>query len=207
MLSYDKLYTLYNGVRHLEGTHLSTINRLCHSSAGYSPASHCGCPCSNPGHLMCDMWWTKWHWGRFPPSTSVYPANSHSTDCSTLIIIYLSSVTGPIGQLVADVPSGLKSHPNPRNQKKILSTINSLEMNQNMRLGEPPTDGNVDYYSLLYSSAVPISSVLRIIILSEVQTSQHNFTASVLIWTASRAGKPASTINKPACSVCSWNLC
>jgi hypothetical protein len=26
--------------------------------------------------------------GRFSPSTSVSPANSHSTDCSTIIIIY-----------------------------------------------------------------------------------------------------------------------
>jgi hypothetical protein len=25
------------------------------------------------------------HWGRFSPGTSVSPANSHSTDCSTLI--------------------------------------------------------------------------------------------------------------------------
>jgi hypothetical protein len=33
------------------------------------------------------LWWTKWHWGRFSPSTSVSPANSHSTNCSTLIII------------------------------------------------------------------------------------------------------------------------
>jgi hypothetical protein len=34
-----------------------------------------------------DLWWTKWHWGRFSPSTSVSPANFHSTDCSTFIII------------------------------------------------------------------------------------------------------------------------
>jgi hypothetical protein len=32
-----------------------------------------------------DMWWTKWHWGRFSPSTSVSPANSHSTDHFTRI--------------------------------------------------------------------------------------------------------------------------
>jgi hypothetical protein len=31
---------------------------------------------------------TKWHWGRFSPSTSVSPANLHSTSCSTVIIIY-----------------------------------------------------------------------------------------------------------------------
>jgi hypothetical protein len=35
-----------------------------------------------------DLWWTKWHWGRFPPSTSVSPANSHSIDCSTFIIYH-----------------------------------------------------------------------------------------------------------------------
>jgi hypothetical protein len=32
--------------------------------------------------------WTKWRWGRFPPSTSVSPANFHSTNCSTIILIY-----------------------------------------------------------------------------------------------------------------------
>jgi hypothetical protein len=26
-----------------------------------------------------------WHWGRFPPSTSVFFANSHSTKCSILV--------------------------------------------------------------------------------------------------------------------------
>jgi hypothetical protein len=27
----------------------------------------------------------KWHWGWFSPSTSVFPANSHSTECSIFI--------------------------------------------------------------------------------------------------------------------------
>jgi hypothetical protein len=35
---------------------------------------------------MWDLWWTKKYWGRFSPSTSVYPAK-HSTGCYTLIII------------------------------------------------------------------------------------------------------------------------
>jgi hypothetical protein len=35
---------------------------------------------------MWDLWWTKWHWSKFSLSTSVSPANSHSTDCSTFII-------------------------------------------------------------------------------------------------------------------------
>jgi hypothetical protein len=34
------------------------------------------------------LWWTNWLWGRFSPSTSVSPANLHSTDCSTITIIY-----------------------------------------------------------------------------------------------------------------------
>jgi hypothetical protein len=47
-----------------------------------------GDPGSSPGQVMWDLWWTKWRWGGFSPSTLVSPANSHSTDCSTLIIIY-----------------------------------------------------------------------------------------------------------------------
>jgi hypothetical protein len=70
----------------------------------------CICRESNPGHpdrspsiyrmrhldactyygiqraVMWDLWWTRWHWDRISPSTSIFPANSHSTDCSTLII-------------------------------------------------------------------------------------------------------------------------
>jgi hypothetical protein len=33
--------------------------------------------------LSCGiLWWTKWRWGRFSPSTSVFPAKFYSTDCS-----------------------------------------------------------------------------------------------------------------------------
>jgi hypothetical protein len=38
--------------------------------------------------VIWELWWTKWHWDRFSPSTSVSPVNSHSTVCSTFIIIY-----------------------------------------------------------------------------------------------------------------------
>jgi hypothetical protein len=34
---------------------------------------------------MWELWWTKRHWGRFSPSTSVSPAN-HSTNFSVIII-------------------------------------------------------------------------------------------------------------------------
>jgi hypothetical protein len=35
---------------------------------------------------MWDLWWTKWHRGRFSPRIQISPVN-HSTDRSTLIII------------------------------------------------------------------------------------------------------------------------
>jgi hypothetical protein len=38
------------------------------------------------------LWWIKWHWGRFFLSTSVSAANSHYTDCSTLIIYHTGLV-------------------------------------------------------------------------------------------------------------------
>jgi hypothetical protein len=57
-----------------------------HSSSGYSLASHRGCPCSNPVLVKWDLWWTKWRWCRFSPSTSVSPANLYSTKFSIIII-------------------------------------------------------------------------------------------------------------------------
>jgi hypothetical protein len=50
---------------------------------------------------MWGLWWTKRHWGRFSPSTSVSPAN-HSTDFP-IIIITRGWQNRP---LVAAVPSG-----------------------------------------------------------------------------------------------------
>jgi hypothetical protein len=34
---------------------------------------------------MWDLWWTKSHWGRFSPSTAVFPAN-HFTDYHALAL-------------------------------------------------------------------------------------------------------------------------
>jgi hypothetical protein len=47
-------------------------------------------PRRRPGfEPVLDLWWTKWHCGRFSQSTLVSSANSHSTDCSTIIIIII----------------------------------------------------------------------------------------------------------------------
>jgi hypothetical protein len=35
---------------------------------------------------MWDLWWTKWHWAWFSPTTSVSLANHNSTKFSILII-------------------------------------------------------------------------------------------------------------------------
>jgi hypothetical protein len=43
-------------------------------------------PCSSRGLVKWDLWWIKWRWGRFSPSTSVSPANIHSTKFSILAI-------------------------------------------------------------------------------------------------------------------------
>jgi hypothetical protein len=61
----------------------------CRSSGIQSSVSQRGGPRSSTGQVVWDLWWTKWHWGRFSPSTSVSPANLHSTDCSTFIIIII----------------------------------------------------------------------------------------------------------------------
>jgi hypothetical protein len=50
--------------------------------AGFPPRR----PEFTPGKVIWALWWTKWHWGRFSPSTSVSPANHHSTKFSILII-------------------------------------------------------------------------------------------------------------------------
>jgi hypothetical protein len=54
-----------------------------HCSDNQSQAPHRGGLGSIPGQIMWDLWWTKWHWGRFSPSASVSAATSHSNNCYT----------------------------------------------------------------------------------------------------------------------------
>jgi hypothetical protein len=39
-----------------------------------------------PGQVVWNFWWTRWHWGRFSPRTSVSLANHYSTKFSIFII-------------------------------------------------------------------------------------------------------------------------
>jgi hypothetical protein len=88
------------------------------NSNGRSLPSHRGRPGSCPGS-MCVLWWTKWHWGRFSPSTSVSPANHHSTNFS----IPIMTRTGIMGLLVAAVPGGLNWTPPLYNLNKYIKVI------------------------------------------------------------------------------------
>jgi hypothetical protein len=63
---------------------------------------------------MWGLWWTKRHWGRFSPSTSVSPANHDSTNFSIIII----TRGGTIGILVTAVPSGPNGIPPPHTNFK-----------------------------------------------------------------------------------------
>jgi hypothetical protein len=49
------------------------------------PPPHCGGLGLIPAQYMWDLWWTKWHWDRFPPpSTLVFPRQFHSTGAPLL---------------------------------------------------------------------------------------------------------------------------
>jgi hypothetical protein len=63
---------------------------------------------------MWDLRCTKWRWDRFSQSNSVSPATSY---LRLLHIHHLSSEAGTIGQLVADVPSGLSLTPLQETEK------------------------------------------------------------------------------------------
>jgi hypothetical protein len=45
---------------------------------------------SKPDLVMWDLWWDKWRWGKFSPSSSVSPAIVvRSTNYSTITLMYL----------------------------------------------------------------------------------------------------------------------
>jgi hypothetical protein len=44
-----------------------------HGSGCWSPASHRRGPGSILGRSIWDLWWTKWHWDRFPPVNFILP--------------------------------------------------------------------------------------------------------------------------------------
>jgi hypothetical protein len=78
--------------------------------AGFPPRR----PGFEPGSGKWDLWWTKWGWGRFSPSTSVSPANLHSAQFS-IITISRGGYNRPV---VADAQSGPSSIPTMRIKKQ-----------------------------------------------------------------------------------------
>jgi hypothetical protein len=67
---------------------------------------------------MWGLWWTKQHWDRFSPSTSVSPAN-HSTNFSIIII----TLAGTIGHWWPQCQADLGFHP-PLYQLKKMNLVN-----------------------------------------------------------------------------------
>jgi hypothetical protein len=67
---------------------------------------------------MWGFWWTKLHWGRFSPSTSVSPAN-HSINFSIIIITRVWKNR----PLVAAVPSGPNWTPPPTNYLAVCLSV------------------------------------------------------------------------------------
>jgi hypothetical protein len=73
------------------GTPLNSPGSMCYSLGTIDInriTTHRGGPGSSPGLVMWDLWWAMWRWGKFSPSTSVSPSNLHSTNFSTITIIY-----------------------------------------------------------------------------------------------------------------------
>jgi hypothetical protein len=64
---------------------------------------------------MCDLWRTKWHWGRFSPSTSVSLANFHSTKCTTITFIYNLGLVQQANK--GHSAEWTQSHPTKNNKK------------------------------------------------------------------------------------------
>jgi hypothetical protein len=68
---------------------------------------------------MWNLWWTKWHWSRFPPNTSVSPTNYHSTNCSVLIY-HPGLIQRPLG---GRCTKWTQSHPHLRSNKLIHPSV------------------------------------------------------------------------------------
>jgi hypothetical protein len=83
-------------------------------------SSHRGGLGSIPSQVIWDLWWTKWHWGGFSPSTSVSPPNLYSTNCSTVTIIYH---LGLVQWVNSDRSTKwIQSHPTKYNNKQSICT-------------------------------------------------------------------------------------
>jgi hypothetical protein len=115
----DSVETCFIGEKNLIVVLYSVINNVLLSNDQFSSHSQGGravAPAVNrwlptlatrvtSGQSMWGLWCTKRHWDRFSPSTSVSPANHHSTNFSNIIINR--------GWLVAVVPSGPNWTPPP----------------------------------------------------------------------------------------------
>jgi hypothetical protein len=123
----DRFQTSFNHQRPQSNLTHALIYRLCYNlwSAGRIRSQalrqciiQVNLACTGSGSIsaqvMWDLWWTKWHCGRFLRALR-FPLSFHQL----LHTHHLSSGAGTIGQIVAGVPSGLSLNPPPTSKKKI----------------------------------------------------------------------------------------
>ena len=73
-----------------------------------------GGPASIPAQSTWDLWWTKWHWDRFPSQYFCFPLSLSFHRCSTIIFIYTLFTTRTnvrsLGTLQANALSEIGQH-------------------------------------------------------------------------------------------------
>jgi hypothetical protein len=108
----EQIYFLYLQGRNMSRAITQAVSRRFPTAAAQVRAQ---------GQVMWDLWSTKRDWGRFSLSTLVSAANSHFTDCSTLIIIIIIIYHPGLVQYAKHWPTyqvdSVSPHPKKLNKK------------------------------------------------------------------------------------------
>jgi hypothetical protein len=100
-------YNTPNGQHWTEWTQVSPDEEENSYFAGFLPRR----PGFEFSEVMWNLWRLKWRWGNFSPATLSYPANSHSTDYSTLTIICHLGLVQLVSQWPTHQVDSLSPHP------------------------------------------------------------------------------------------------
>jgi hypothetical protein len=109
---------------------------------------------------MWGLWWTKRHWGRFSPSTSVSPAN-HSTNFSISIIIRGWHNRPNSGRSVEWTQLDSTPHYTKKNFTAILLPNKKRLMSSELEAGSAQSPENRNILVLTRSGAQPVAYSLN----------------------------------------------
>jgi len=84
--------------------------RPCDGSGVKSLDCHRGGPGSIPGRSTCCLWWTKWYWAGFSPSTSVFPSQFYSVNNAYCEIYLIPNRLREIGFSVYSINTPTNAH-------------------------------------------------------------------------------------------------